>query len=89
VLQGGLGRGELDEDAARGEEGRGIRGDRHAEMAGAGHLAGIPPEGRMTGALEGADHPEIGRVSSEGDDASAHAPGRAGDDQLDHGRGRL
>jgi hypothetical protein len=39
-LQRAIVRGCLDEDAARHEEGRGIGGDRHAEMAGAGHLAG-------------------------------------------------
>ena len=52
---------------------------------GAGDLPGVAPEGGVTGPLEGAGHPELCRVSSEGDDPPAHPPGRAGDDQLDHG----
>ena len=89
MLEGRLGRRELDEDASRGEEGSGIRADRHPQVAGAGDLPGILPEGGVTGPLEGARHPEPCRVPGEGDDPPAHPPGRAGDHQLDHGPGRL
>ena len=85
VLEGRLGRGELDEDAPRGEERSGIRADRHAQVARAGDLPGVVPESGVTGPLEGACHPEVGRVPGQGDDPPAHPPGRAGDDQLDHG----
>jgi hypothetical protein len=55
-------------------------------VTGASGLSRVVPDGRVSGALERPRHPEARGAPGERDDPPAHPPGRAGDDQLDHGR---
>ena len=88
MLEARLGHRELDEDAVARDRRGGVVGDDDAEAAHAGELAGVAPERTVAGGLERRDEAQVGRVSEAGDEATAHAAGGAGDDDVRHGDAR-
>src|SRR3989344_5094691 len=57
---------------------------RHAELAHAGHLAPAPADGPAAGALNGGAQAQALGASAGFDERPAHAPGGAGDGDIDH-----